>query len=98
MKERSELEAKRVSTTLVETDKRPTRPMRPVPDILEVENTKQWVEFWRRQVEEYQDIENRQALRGWAGIAERYHSKGERIKLHIENAREQIGPTEIQLR
>ena len=39
MEERSELEAKRVSTTLMETGGRPTRPMRPVADIREREHT-----------------------------------------------------------
>ena len=170
MEERSELEAKQVYTTLVDTGGRPTRPIRPVPDVydaehtdehvhalchwedewsqfeeelrewkkfldyrqkketdgktevqlevrksaesptqvdlwkdyrlyqhLEVENAKQWVKFWRRQMEECQDTENRQAIQGWAGTAERYHSKGERMKLHVENARKQVGPAEMQL-
>ena len=48
-------------------------------------------------MEECQDTENRQAIQGWAGTAERYHSKGERMKLHIEDARKQIGPAEMQL-
>ena len=64
---------------------------------MEVQNTKQWVEFWRRQVEECQNTENRQAIQGWAGTAERYHSKGERMKLHVEDARKQVGPAEMQL-
>lgn len=33
---------------------------------LEVGNAEQWVEFWRRQVEEFQDTENRCALQAWA--------------------------------
>ena len=64
---------------------------------LEVDNAKQWVEFWRRQVEECQDTENRQALQGWADTAERYHSKGERMKSHVEDAGKQVGPAEMQL-
>ena len=170
MEEKSELEAKQVYNTLMDTGGRPRRPIRPVPDIhnaehtdehlhvvchwegecsqfeeelrewkkvldyrqkketdgkmemqleerqsaesptqvdlwkdyrayqyLEVDNAKQWVEFWRRQVEECQDTENRQALQGWADTAERYHSKGERMKSHVEDARKQVGPAEMQL-
>ena len=48
-------------------------------------------------MEECQDTENRQALQGWADTAKRYHSKGERIKSHIDDARKQVGPTEMQL-
>ena len=170
MEERSKLEAKQVYTTLVDTGGRPTRPIRPVPDVydaehtdehvhalchwegecsyfeeelrewkkfldyrqkketdgktevqleerqsaegptqvdlwkdyrayqhLEVENTKQWVEFWRRQVKECQDTENHCALQGWADTAERYHSKGERMKSHVKDARKQVRPAEMQL-
>ena len=170
MEERSELEAKQVYNTLMDTGGRPSRPIRPVPDIhdgehtdehvhalchwegewsqfeeelrewkkfldyrqkketdgktevqleerqsaesptqvdlwkdyrtylhLEVENTKQWVEFWRRQVEECQDTENRCALQGWASTAERYHSNGEKMKSHVEDARKQVGPAEMRL-
>lgn len=170
MEERSELEAKQVYNTLVDIGGRPSRPIRPVPDVydaehtdehvhalchwegecsqfeeelrewkkfldyrqkkktdgetevkleeresaesptqvdlwkdyrvyqhLEVENTKQWVEFWRRQVEDFQDTANRQALQGWAGPAVRYHSQGESMKSHVEDARKQIGPAEMQL-
>ena len=170
MEERSELEAKQVYNTLVDTGGRPSRPIRPVPDVydaeytdervhalchwegershfeeelrqwktfldyrqkketdgksevqleeqqsaegptqvdlwkdyrayqhLEVEKTKQWVEFWRRQMKECQDIETRQALQGWADTAERYHSKGERMKSHVEDAQKQVGPAEMQL-
>ncbi len=170
MEEKSELEAKKVYNTLMDTGGRPSRRIRPVPDIhdaehtdkhvhalchwqgecgqfeeelrewkkfldyrqkketdgktevqleerqpaesptqvdlwkdywayqhLEVDNAKQWVEFWRRQVEECQDIENRQALQGWADTAERYHSKGERMKSHVEDARKQVGPAEMRL-
>ena len=64
---------------------------------LEVENTKQWVEFWRRQVKECQDSENHCALQGWAGGAQRYHSEGERMKLDVEDARKQVRAAEMQL-
>ena len=170
MKKRSELEAKRVYTTLVDTGGRLRRPIRPVPDIhdaehtdedlhvlchwegewshfeeelrewkkfldyrqkketdgrtevqleeqqsaesptqvdlwkdyrayqqLEVDNAKQWVEFWWRQVKECQDTENHCALQGWASTAKRYHSKSERMKSHVEDARKQVGPAEMQL-
>ena len=170
MEERSELKAKKVYTTLVDTGGRPTRPIRPVPDVydaehtdehvhalcywegecsqfeeelrewkkfldyrqkketdgktevqleerqsaegpnqvdlwkdyrayrhLEVENTKQWVEFWRRQEKECQDSENHCALQGWEGGAKRYHSEGERMKLDVEDARKQVRAAEMQL-
>ena len=170
MEERSELEAKQVYTTLVDTGGRPTRPIRPVPDVydaehtdkhvhalchwegewslfeeelrewkkfldyrqkketggkteaqleerqaaesptqvdlwkdyrayqhLEVDNAKQWVEFWRRQVEEFQDTENRCALQGWADTAERYHSDAEDGRSYVEEARKQVGPAEMRL-
>ena len=170
MEERSELEAKKVYNNLMDAGGRPSRPIRPVPDIhdaehtdkhghalchwegecgqfeeelrewkkfldyrqkkgtdgktevqleerqsaesptqvdlwkdnrayqqLEVDNAKQWVEFWRRQVEECQDTENHCALQGWASTAERYHSKGERMKSHVEDARKQVGPAEMRL-
>ena len=64
---------------------------------LEVDNAKQWVEFWWRQVKECQDTENHCALQGWASTAKRYHSKGERMKSHVEDARKQVGPAEMQL-
>ena len=170
MEERSELEAKQVYTTLVDTGGRPTRPIRPVPNVydaeytdehvhalchwegewslfeeelrewkkfldyrqkketdgktevqleerqsaesptqvdlwkdyrayqhLEVDNAKQWVEFWRRQVEEFQDTENRCALQGWADTAERYHSEAEDARSYVEEARKQVGPAEMWL-
>ena len=64
---------------------------------LEVEKTKQWVEFWARQVKECQDTEDHQTRQGWAGTAQRYHSKVERMKLHVEDARKQVRPAEMQL-
>ena len=170
MEEKSELEAKKVYNTLMDTGGRPSRPIQPMPDVydpeyidghvhalchwegecsqfeeelrewkkyldcrqkkrtggktevkleeqqstesptqvdlwkgyrayqnLEVDNAKQWVEFWWRQVRECQDIENRQALQGWAGTAERYRFKGERMKSHVEDARKQVGRAEMQL-
>ncbi len=171
MEERSELEAKQVYNTLMDTGGRPSRPIRPVPDIhdaeckdehvhalchwesewsqfeeelrewkkfldyrqkketdgktevqleerqsaesptqvdlwkdyrayqhLEVENTKQWVEFWQRQVEEFQNTENHCTLQGWASTAERYHSEAEDARSYFEEARKQIGPPESRLK
>ena len=39
MEERSELEAKQVYTTLVDIGRRPTRPIRPIPDVYNTEYT-----------------------------------------------------------
>ncbi|CAF9924413.1 MAG: hypothetical protein ALECFALPRED_002745 [Alectoria fallacina] len=166
MEERSELEAKQVYITLMDTDGRPTRPIRPVSDVydaeytdehvhalchwegewslfeeelrewkkfldyrqkkktevqlkerqsaesptqvdlwkdyrayqhLEVDNAKQWMEFWRRQVEEFQDTENRCALQGWADTVERYHSEAENARSYVEEARKQVGLIKMRL-
>ena len=42
-------------------------------------------------------VENRQALQGRAGTTEGYHSKGERMKSHVEGVRKQVEPAEMQL-
>lgn len=171
MEERSELEAKRVYTTLVDAGGRPSRPIRPVPDIhdaertdehvhalchwkgecsqfeeelrewkkfldyrqkkemdgetevqlkerqstegptqvdlwreyrsyqqMEVENAKQWVEFWQRQVKHFQQKEDNCALQGWASIAERHHFEAEEARSYVEEARKQVGPSESRLK
>ncbi len=171
MEERSELEARQVYNTLMDTGGRPSRPIRPVPDVydaehtdehihalchwegecsqfeeelrewkkfldyrqkketdgktevqleerqsaesptqvdlwkdyrayqqLEVDNAKQWVEFWRRQVAEFQDTENHCALQGWASTAKRYHSEAEDARSYAEEARKQVGPPELRLK
>ena len=65
---------------------------------LEVDNAKQWVEFWWRQVEEFQDRENRCVLsQGWSNTAQRLHSEVEDAQTCVEEARKQIGPAEMQL-
>ncbi|KAF6238662.1 hypothetical protein HO173_003168 [Letharia columbiana] len=132
MEEKSELGAKQVYNTLMDTGGRPSRPIRPVPDVydaehtdedlhalchweesptqvdlwkdyraylhLEVDNAKQWVEFWRRQVVEFQDTENHCALQGWSDTAERYHSEAEDARSYAEEARKQVGPPEMRLK
>jgi len=180
MVERSELEAKRVFNTLMDAGGRPSRPIRPVPDIqdgdtdkhlhvlchwegecsqfeeelrewkkflgyrqkkeadgrtevqleeqqsaesptevdlwedyrayqqLEVDNVKQWVEFWQRQVEDCQETEDdaireareteKDSLRELCeSSAYLSHFKGERMKSHVEEAQEQVGPAELRL-
>ena len=170
MEERSELEAKQVYTTLVDTGGRPSRPIRPVPDIhdaehtdkhvhalchwegecrqfeeelrewkkfldyrqkkgtdgktevqleerqyaesptqvdlwkeyrsyqqLEVENAKQWVEFWQQQVKHFQQEEDLYARQGTDGVAYRMHSEAENMQSHVEEARKQVGPKEMRL-
>ncbi len=170
MELRSELEAKGVLNTLMETGGRPTRPIRPVPDSLErdhtdehlrvlchwqgecsqfeeelrewkkfldyrqkkeadrrtevqleerrcaettsqvdvwkdyrayqqleVENAKQWVEFWQRQVKNFQEIENRCARRGDGPTARRYHSEAEDARSYVEEVRKQVRPAEMRL-
>ena len=169
MEERSELEAKQVYTTLVDTGGRPTRPIRPVPDVydaehtdehvhalchwegewslfeeelsewkkfldyrqkketdgetvqleeqqpaesptqvdlwkeyrsyqqLEIENAKQWVEFWQQQVKHFQQEEDLYARQGTDGVAYRMHSEAENMQSHVEEARKQVGPAEVRL-
>lgn len=65
---------------------------------LEVENAKPWVVFWQRQVEDCQETENRCARRGDGATGRRYHSIGERMKLHVEDARKQVRPAETRLK
>ncbi len=62
---------------------------------LEVDNAKQWVEFWRRQMEEFQDTENRCALQEWADTTERYHSETEDARSYVEEARRHVGPAKM---
>ncbi|KAL9036726.1 MAG: hypothetical protein Q9180_004130 [Flavoplaca navasiana] len=171
IEERSELEAKRVFNTLIETGGRPTRPIRPVRNSqerehadqdlpifchwegersqfeeelrawdkfqayrrkkkadrgmvlqleeqnftettaqvklwedyrtyqqLEVENTRQWVEFWQRQVENFQRIEGCLILRGQTdGTERRYHSKAQDARSYMEEARKKVRPAEMRL-
>ena len=170
MEERSELEAKQVYNTLMDTGGRPSRPIRPVPDIhdgehtdehvhalchwegewsqfeeelrewkkfldyrqkketdgktevqleerqsaesptqvdlwkdyrtylhLEVEDTKQWVEFWQQQVKHFQQEEDVYARQGTDDVAYRMHSEAENMQSHVEEARKQVGPAEMRL-
>ncbi len=64
---------------------------------LEVENAKQWVEFWQRQMQEFQDTENRCALEDNTSTAERYHSRAEDARSYIEEMRKQVQPAEMRL-
>lgn len=170
MELRSELEAKGVFNALIETDGRPSRPIRPVPDSqerdhtdehlrvlchwqgecsqfeeelrewnkfldyrqkkeadrrtevqleerkcaettsqvdlwkdyrayqkLEVENAKQWVGFWQRQVKEFQETENCCARQGNGATARRYHSEAEDARSYVEEVRKQVRPAEMRL-
>jgi len=64
---------------------------------LEVENAKQWVEFWQRQVKEFQETENRCAGQGCAATARRYHSEAEDARSYVEEVRKQVRPAEMRL-
>ena len=75
---------------------------------LEVENAKQWVEFWQRQVEHFQHKEDncarqakqaekdstRQAMEDYAY---RHHSEAEEMRSYLEEARKQVKPAEMRL-
>ena len=56
------------------------------------------MEFWQRQITEFQDTENHCVLQRWANTAERYHSEAENARYYVEKARKQIGPPESRLK
>ena len=63
MEERSELQAKRVYTTLVDTGGRPSRPIRPVSDIHDAERTDEHVHalcHWKGECSQFEE-----ELREW---------------------------------
>jgi len=64
---------------------------------LEVENTQQWVGFWQRQVEGYQEIEDRCRRLGDKEVAYRYDFKAEAVESYVEEMRKQVRPVEIRL-
>ena len=64
---------------------------------LEVENAKQWVEFWQQQVKHFQQEEDLYARQGTDGVAYRMHSEAENMQSHVEEARKQVGPAEMRL-
>ncbi|KAL9024567.1 MAG: hypothetical protein Q9196_006425 [Gyalolechia fulgens] len=65
---------------------------------LQVENTRQWVEFWQRQAESFQKIVTRLILQGQIdGTEKRYHSKAEDARSYMEEARKQVRPAEMRL-
>lgn len=75
---------------------------------LEVDNAKQWVESWQRQVEHFQQKEDncarqakqaekdstRQAMEDYAY---RHHSEAEEKHSYLEEARKQVKPAEMRL-
>lgn len=75
---------------------------------LEVDNAKQGVEFWQRQVEHFQQKEDncarqakqaekdstRQAMEDYAY---RHHSEAEEMRSYLEEARKQVKPAEMRL-
>ena len=64
---------------------------------MEVEDTKQWVEFWQQQVKHLQQEEDVYARQGTDGVAYRMHSEAENMQSHVEEARKQVGPAEMRL-
>lgn len=65
---------------------------------VEVDNAKQWVEFWQRQVKYFEDGENLCALQGADGEASGHHSEAEDARSYGKEAREQVGPPESRLK
>ena len=64
---------------------------------MEVEDTKQCVEFWQQQVKHFQQEEDVYARQGTDGVAYRMHSEAENMQSHVEEARKQVGPAEMRL-
>lgn len=64
---------------------------------MEVENAKQWVEFWQRQVKYFQQKEDNCVRQGLKNYAYRHRSHGEETRSYLEEVRKQVKPTEMQL-
>ena len=65
---------------------------------LEVENAKQWIQFWQRQVKESQETEDNCVRQGNGAIARRYHSEAEEARSHINEVRKLVRPAKTRLR
>ncbi len=84
MEERSELEAKQVYTTLVDTGGRPTRPIRPVPDVYDAEHTDEHVHalcHWEGECSQFEE-----ELREWKKFLDYRQKKeaDERTEVQLE--------------
>lgn len=64
---------------------------------LEVDNAKQWVEFWQRQEKEFQDAANDCALQGYTDGVLRFRYGAEDARSTGEEARKRVRPTETRL-
>ena len=84
MEERSELEAKRVYTTLIEMGGRPSRPIQPVPEIYDAEHTN----------------EHLHVLCHWEGECSKFEEELRKWKKFLDHRqkKETDGETEVQLK
>ena len=97
MEERSELEAKQVYTTLVDTGGRPTRPIRPVPDVHDAEHTDEHVHalcHWESECSQFEE-----ELREWKKFLD-YRQKKEtdgKTEVELEKRQSAESPTQVDL-
>lgn len=63
-------------------------------ELLKVDNAKQWVEFWQRQMRYFEKRENNCVRKV---TASRCHSWVEDMQKHVEEARKQVEPAETRL-
>ena len=97
MEERSELEAKQVYTTLVDTGGRPTRPIRPVPDVYDAEHTDEHVHALCHWEAEWSLFE--EELREWKKFLD-YRQKKEadgKTEVQLEERQSAESPTQVDL-
>ena len=97
MEERSELEAKQVYTTLVDTGGRPTRPIRPVPDVYDAEHTDEDLHVLCHWEGEWSQFE--EELREWKKFLD-YRQKKEtdgKTEVELEKRKSAESPTQVDL-
>ena len=97
MEERSELEAKQVYTTLVDTGGRPTRPIRQVPDVYDAEHTDEYVHVlchWEGECSHFEE-----ELREWKKFLDYRQKKetDERTEVQLEERQSAESPTQVDL-
>ncbi len=92
MEERSELEAKRVYNTLLDTGGRPTRPIQPVPDVHDGEHTDEHLHVLCHWEGEYSQFE--EELREWKEFLDHQQKKEADRKAEVQAG----SPDQLKLR
>lgn len=95
IEERSSLEARRVYTTLVDTGGRPTRPIRPVPDIWEREHTDEYLHVlchWEGECSQFEE-----ELREWKKFLDYRQKKETNERTEVQLGEQQSTETTTQV-